>query len=498
MLEAVVASAEPELGTEWGILRASVGPLESRIRSLEGQGLRADRRAAQLASLAQALTEEQRALLVRLDRIEGRNSSRPAGRGGGTATLAAEQVVAATKQAADAQQLEAERQMAQLGQQLRRQADMIAELRVEMPLLSCRAEESHKLLDDVQVQVAQLQQQQQQQQRQQQDLLLMRDEEHAPAISELRDEFRAGVGDLREQLNSLLRQAIDDHAANIAEIQAQLKRVSQQQPAALAQLRLQLRELPHACNERLASLAAQQEKQAEALEDLRAGLDEASFASSTARAVLQSRLQQHSEEMRQMLQHVTHSACNDNSSSNTPAAVAAIATKGSAAKGTALMAAAPGFDLEPSASPLSKSAIEQEVEVRELVGRCNALQDAFEQATSIAAGRMDEQLLEVFAKMGHLQADYPERIAKVEENEVRLGLAMVRLESQESKLQGCLDRLDRAPTTDQVRRLCREEVQRRLDETNVIALMSDVDLQARAIQELRDRLQEVCDVVSYG
>jgi len=167
MLEAVVASAEPELGTEWGILRASVGPLESRIRSLEGQGLRADRRAAQLASLAQALTEEQRALLVRLDRIEGRNSSRPAGRGGGTATLAAEQVVAATKQAADAQQLEAERQMAQLGQQLRRQADMIAELRVEMPLLSCRAEESHKLLDDVQVQVAQLQQQQQQQQRQQ-------------------------------------------------------------------------------------------------------------------------------------------------------------------------------------------------------------------------------------------------------------------------------------------------------------------------------------------
>merc|ERR1712217_818457 len=110
-------------------------------------------------------------------------------------------------------------------------------------------------------------------------------------------------------------------------------------------------------------------------------------------------------EMRQLLQHVTHSACNDNSSSSsTPAAVAAIATKGSAAKGAALMAAAPGFDLEPSASPLSKSAIEQEVEVRELVGRCNALHGAIEQATSIAAGRMDEQLLEVFAKMDHLQA----------------------------------------------------------------------------------------------
>ncbi|CAJ1361414.1 unnamed protein product, partial [Effrenium voratum] len=44
--------------------------LEARVRSLEGQGVRSDRRAAELAGLAQALTDEQRALLIRLDRVE--------------------------------------------------------------------------------------------------------------------------------------------------------------------------------------------------------------------------------------------------------------------------------------------------------------------------------------------------------------------------------------------------------------------------------------------
>jgi len=266
---------------------------------------------------------------------------------------------------------------------------------------------------------------------------------------------------------------------------------------AIAQLRLRLRDLPFSFSERLALIGAQQERQAEALEDLRAGLDEASFASSTARAVLQTRLQQHAEEMRELQQQLTQSECS-NSSSNSPAAVVAAAAQRSATEGAALMAAALGFDMEQLVSPPPKSEIELEVEVRELLGRCNALQEAFEQATSTAAGRVDKQLLEVLAKMDHLQADYPEHIAKVEENEVRLGLAVVRLESQELKLQGCLDRLDRAPTADHVRRLCREEVQRRLDEARVTALMSDMDLQARAIQELRDRLQEVCDVVSYG
>ncbi|CAE8650629.1 unnamed protein product, partial [Polarella glacialis] len=52
------------------VLRASISRLESRVRVLEGQGVRADRRAAELAGLAQALTEEQRALLIRLDRLE--------------------------------------------------------------------------------------------------------------------------------------------------------------------------------------------------------------------------------------------------------------------------------------------------------------------------------------------------------------------------------------------------------------------------------------------
>jgi len=61
----------PERSTDgerviWG----SVRRLEARLHSLEGQGVRTERRAAELAGLAQALTEEQRALLLRLDRFE--------------------------------------------------------------------------------------------------------------------------------------------------------------------------------------------------------------------------------------------------------------------------------------------------------------------------------------------------------------------------------------------------------------------------------------------
>ncbi|CAJ1450615.1 unnamed protein product, partial [Effrenium voratum] len=50
--------------------RCALSRLEARVRSLEGQGVRSDRRAAELAGLAQALTDEQRALLIRLDRVE--------------------------------------------------------------------------------------------------------------------------------------------------------------------------------------------------------------------------------------------------------------------------------------------------------------------------------------------------------------------------------------------------------------------------------------------
>lgn len=55
----------------WGAdLRSAVGRLEARVHGLEGQSLRSERRGSELAGLAQALTEEQRALLIRLDRLE--------------------------------------------------------------------------------------------------------------------------------------------------------------------------------------------------------------------------------------------------------------------------------------------------------------------------------------------------------------------------------------------------------------------------------------------
>ncbi|OLP98869.1 hypothetical protein AK812_SmicGene18637 [Symbiodinium microadriaticum] len=64
---ALLSSTDPGLEV---LLRSSLARLEARVRALEGQGVRSDRRAAELAGLAQALTEEQRTLLIRLDRLE--------------------------------------------------------------------------------------------------------------------------------------------------------------------------------------------------------------------------------------------------------------------------------------------------------------------------------------------------------------------------------------------------------------------------------------------
>jgi len=52
------------------IIMGSMSQLDMRLHSLESQGARSDRRVAELASLAQALTEEQRANILRLDRLE--------------------------------------------------------------------------------------------------------------------------------------------------------------------------------------------------------------------------------------------------------------------------------------------------------------------------------------------------------------------------------------------------------------------------------------------
>lgn len=52
------------------IIMASMSQLDMRVHSLESQGSRTDRRVAELASLSQALTEEQRATILRLDRLE--------------------------------------------------------------------------------------------------------------------------------------------------------------------------------------------------------------------------------------------------------------------------------------------------------------------------------------------------------------------------------------------------------------------------------------------
>mmetsp|Transcript_134801 Transcript_134801/g.375690 ORF Transcript_134801/g.375690 Transcript_134801/m.375690 type:complete len:564 (-) Transcript_134801:72-1763(-) len=318
------------------------------------------------------------------------------------------------------------------------------------------------------------------------------------------EELRSRVDELAHS-DKDLRARLDD-AAHAGKVEGVVARVTAHEEA-IAEIRMRLFELP-AQEQWLSVLRAPQARQAEALEALRLRLEEVSHAGRAAEEALRTRMQAHSEEMLEMQGRLVAAPA----ARRPPLPPShAGSSPGGACGGAAEAAAFWGEGQEsPEAAELALSImelevpgameprIELEVEVRELRGRCDSLQEAMDQRVMLSVWRVEKQLPEAMEKVERLLADYPERIAKVEENDVRLGLALARLGTQEHKVQNCMERLERLPSPEQIRKICREELGRRLEDTDMEGLTRSVELQARAIEELGDRMQEVCDVVCYG
>jgi len=132
-------------------------------------------------------------------------------------------------------------------------------------------------------------------------------------------------------------------------------------------------------------------------------------------------------------------------------------------------------------------------EVRELQGRYALLQEAVEERLSVAVWRIDRQLPEALERVEWLAGENAERHARLQEHDVRLGMALTRLAAHEQKVQAFSDRLELLPSLAQLRGMWQDELRRRLEEADVRGLGQTVASQAGAIEELTDAVQALCD-----
>lgn len=129
-------------------------------------------------------------------------------------------------------------------------------------------------------------------------------------------------------------------------------------------------------------------------------------------------------------------------------------------------------------------------EIRDLHSQCASLQELVDQRVVVSVHQVEKQLPEVESKVDRLLWEYSERFAKVEENDVRLNHALAKLGCNERRVKDCLDQVEKAPTLNQVRSMCREELQKFVEEVNFEGVSQKVDTTLAAVAELRDRLAE--------
>merc|ERR1719373_1448274 len=105
----------------------------------------------------------------------------------------------------------------------------------------------------------------------------------------------------------------------------------------------------------------------------------------------------------------------------------------------------------------------------------------------VSIWEVNRQLPEAVERLERIDGEFVERIAKTEEQDVRLNMALSRLSAHEEKVQGCMDRVEHLPTLSQVRSMWREELRRWADKANFDGLGRSVHLQSQALEELAER-----------
>mmetsp|Transcript_13536 Transcript_13536/g.29723 ORF Transcript_13536/g.29723 Transcript_13536/m.29723 type:complete len:734 (-) Transcript_13536:65-2266(-) len=132
-------------------------------------------------------------------------------------------------------------------------------------------------------------------------------------------------------------------------------------------------------------------------------------------------------------------------------------------------------------------------ELQQLRAWCEGLQEAVEQRSQETAPSAEWESADHVQKVELLLSENAERFSRIEEQEMRLELALTKLSAQEQKVQSCMDRVEKQPGPSQIRGLCREEVRRELEDFDVDALRRRVDQQSTTIRTVQERLEAMQD-----
>jgi len=126
-------------------------------------------------------------------------------------------------------------------------------------------------------------------------------------------------------------------------------------------------------------------------------------------------------------------------------------------------------------------------EYRELRQRVNSMQESMDERVMVCVWNAERQLPEAMDKLERLASESAEHFAKFEEHGVRLSLALAKFGAHEQRLQSYADRVERLPSSAEVRSVCREEVRRQMEDANLESLRRRVSLLSDSVDEIGAR-----------
>eukprot|EP00746_Dinoflagellata_sp_MGD_P001787 gnl/MRDRNA2_/MRDRNA2_103396_c0_seq1.p1 gnl/MRDRNA2_/MRDRNA2_103396_c0~~gnl/MRDRNA2_/MRDRNA2_103396_c0_seq1.p1 ORF type:complete len:617 (+),score=168.72 gnl/MRDRNA2_/MRDRNA2_103396_c0_seq1:76-1926(+) len=129
--------------------------------------------------------------------------------------------------------------------------------------------------------------------------------------------------------------------------------------------------------------------------------------------------------------------------------------------------------------------------IGELRGQCQALQEGVDQNVMPSVWQLQHKLPEAIEKVDFLKMEVQDISSKVEEHDVRIDMVRTKLDAHDQRFMVTTDKVERLPTWEQVRATVREE-QRKLPSREDFDMLSQkVDSQTKAGDELQDRVQDL-------
>eukprot|EP00931_Biecheleriopsis_adriatica_P053911 TRINITY_DN31671_c0_g1_i1.p1 TRINITY_DN31671_c0_g1~~TRINITY_DN31671_c0_g1_i1.p1 ORF type:complete len:694 (-),score=165.57 TRINITY_DN31671_c0_g1_i1:28-2109(-) len=516
------------------VLKASVSRLETRVKALEGQGVRSDRRSAELAGLAQALTEEQRALLTRLDRIEeyvrvGQHRESPVSvedlarrlgrieREQRAAALNLRLVVSVSEEAQQ-RQLQRTRNFEDLVEARFRPLEERLSMSVP-PFAECRTPRKSprpgslgKFLDAESTPDSEAQDTGSFTGGGSGSSKAGRAAHTAAASTRLTETGNTEVGSVLSQLQAQAEVPSPErtNALELIELRARLDELAKNfsRPDSSEALEARVRGLADSLeelrsrlgdgaspargnraelgllNNEVSSLSRRLEQQASSIEGLASKFASAgdSLAQPSKSEGLVALQASHDDQMQRLRDHIQDEMVQLR-------VELAQELQRSAKPSEDELQSLHLFGCSGEA-PLPK-------EVLELRRGHEKLQEMVESTLISRMLSLEQRVPEALTRVEQLRQQQIDRIGKDEEHDVRLAMALSRLGTQEEKLQSVVDRVERLPCLNQVRSMWREELQRRLDEEDLKSLVRNVNSQGKVLDEVQARVQDVWDHLAY-